>query len=320
MERNRWKQSYGLLRMALEDVRGLKQHPSLKRRRWRGVVREYASLGLTFERNRLRAVTGIASTLFGDQDRGRYLAGLWEDTLHLDLQWVITGPRKTLPSSPLAWLADANSSAGKTDFIAPSWSWASKAEGCPNYDLLVPGDEDSEPEFELIAARCEPLVSAGNEFGRLEDNCFLAVRGELYEIRLQLVGLPALDSNEDAAAHNQGDNDRRRPREVWASIAGEQGGAARVFMDYKLKGEDNNLAELYPSPSPLITESTSCDRVEVVKETPELFYALPITGKCAILLRRVHSEADEYERIGLATKLQTYRNFTHLGKVTFKLL
>ncbi|KAF2242234.1 HET-domain-containing protein, partial [Trematosphaeria pertusa] len=104
---------------AQNDDSMLGTHPALKRRRWRDMVGEYARLGLTYETDRLPALAGIASELFADVDRQRYLAGLWEDTLHLDLQWVISKPQETLPASH-------NLSSGESkDFVAPSWSWAS---------------------------------------------------------------------------------------------------------------------------------------------------------------------------------------------------
>lgn len=287
MQGNTWKHTYGVLRMAREDVIRLKQHPALKRRRWRDMVGEYARLGLTYETDRLPALAGIASELFADVDRQRYLAGLWEDTLHLDLQWVISKPQETLPASH-------NLSSGESkDFVAPSWSWASKTKALPHYGILVHGDDEAKPAFELIAARCDPMNSAGNEFGRLKAGCHVVLRGDIAEVRLQLVALSAPDTG----------NSNGGPREVWTTISGELGAYARVFMDYKLSVDDPDLVEVNPPVNG--SDLFGGQKKELVKTVSEVFYAVRITGKSALLLRRVGYDTDVYERVGLAFKLQT---------------
>lgn len=76
-------------------------------RRWRKIVSEYTRLTLTFSSDRLPALAGLATKMH-PQRKGRYLAGLWEDSILLDLCWYTT-----------------SSSSSRSKCNAPTWSWAS---------------------------------------------------------------------------------------------------------------------------------------------------------------------------------------------------
>ncbi|KAK0633915.1 heterokaryon incompatibility protein-domain-containing protein [Immersiella caudata] len=78
---------------------------------WWTCVAEYSKLKMTHSSDRLRAIQGIAMHMRTKWQRGKYLAGLWEDTLLQDLCWTL-GPNETpqpRPGTPRA----------------PTWSWAS---------------------------------------------------------------------------------------------------------------------------------------------------------------------------------------------------
>jgi hypothetical protein len=88
-----------------------------RRRLWRNMVELYSPLQLTFSKDKLPAISGLAQRFAKSGDQ--YLAGLWSrtkdsstggyDTLIEDLQWCIRhGSKRARP----AWRA-------------PSWSWAS---------------------------------------------------------------------------------------------------------------------------------------------------------------------------------------------------
>jgi len=75
------------------------------------LVEEYSGLALTFEKDVLPALAGLALEFAGLRPGDRYLAGLWEKSLLNDLAWcrdlsVTTNPRPVV-------------------YRAPSWSWAS---------------------------------------------------------------------------------------------------------------------------------------------------------------------------------------------------
>ncbi len=85
---------------------------------WRTVVEDVSILDLTFESDRLPALSGLASKFSGHfPDNERYLAGLWEGDLLRDLLWKSTGRQQT--GDPTRVRIPG----------APSWSWASLAWG-----------------------------------------------------------------------------------------------------------------------------------------------------------------------------------------------
>jgi len=55
---------------------------------WYRLVERYSKCALTYEKDRLPAIAGLAQS-FGDMnDPGRYMFGLWERAVHLGLLWV----------------------------------------------------------------------------------------------------------------------------------------------------------------------------------------------------------------------------------------
>ena len=86
-----------------------------RQQRWRDMVTQYSRLQLTFGSYRLLALAGLAKQMMRVRG-GKYLAGLWEDSLFEDLCWEVV---KMGPSEPIAAPKDAGA------YIAPSWSWAS---------------------------------------------------------------------------------------------------------------------------------------------------------------------------------------------------
>lgn len=73
---------------------------------WRTIVEDYSLLDLTYETDRLAALSGLASRFKEYLPRDdRYLAGLWESDLGRDLLW---------------------GSGGALAAQGPSWSWASR--------------------------------------------------------------------------------------------------------------------------------------------------------------------------------------------------
>jgi hypothetical protein len=76
---------------------------------WRRIVMQYCSLALTKQSDKFPAIAGTAEVVQRSRDSA-YLAGLWSDTLVLDLLWQTQEPRE-----------DSQEISGR----APSWSWAS---------------------------------------------------------------------------------------------------------------------------------------------------------------------------------------------------
>lgn len=84
---------------------------------WHALIERYTGLGLTYQRDRLIAIAGVAK-LFGTSHGellGDYLGGLWSKTMDVDLAWrkIESGGSKE-DISPRPLLASA-----------PSWAWTS---------------------------------------------------------------------------------------------------------------------------------------------------------------------------------------------------
>jgi hypothetical protein len=76
---------------------------------WRESVQGYSALALTFEKDTLPALSGLAKQM-QNYRKDNYIAGLWESTLLQDLVWTL-------------WLGYP--SRRHDEWIAPTWSWAS---------------------------------------------------------------------------------------------------------------------------------------------------------------------------------------------------
>jgi hypothetical protein len=113
---------------------------------WASVVHLYTSAHLTFARDKLPALSGIARRIHS-QKGGQYLAGLWRDErIEAQLCWRVEEPR----TRPLTWRA-------------PSWSWAS-VDGPISYKTTQEGICD-DSYAHVVDASVTPL--AGDVFGEL---------------------------------------------------------------------------------------------------------------------------------------------------------
>ncbi|KAL4264134.1 Heterokaryon incompatibility domain-containing protein [Pleurotus pulmonarius] len=101
---------------------------------WAKVLREYTRRSITVSTDKFHAIGAIAER-FHQFRKSRYLAGLWEDTLLLDLLWTtVTDAGLTRPK----------------EYRAPSWSWAALDNEVKVYAMLHFRDV----QF-CGAARCE---------------------------------------------------------------------------------------------------------------------------------------------------------------------
>jgi hypothetical protein len=81
---------------------------------WRMIVKMYTQRGLTFAKDKLPAIAGAAQGMPQAKFPGSYLAGLWRESLLLDLLWqVMPGSTHIALTYPY------------TEQKAPSWSWVS---------------------------------------------------------------------------------------------------------------------------------------------------------------------------------------------------
>jgi hypothetical protein len=126
---------------------------SYAQRCWRSVVSEYSSLNLTYESDRLPALSGMARyvTIFNGD---KYFAGMFRNSLLDDLCWTagINGKR------PEKWRA-------------PTWSWASVIHVIHYSDTLMWWDEDVKDDPAAIThlakiVACETTIDS-HDFGAI---------------------------------------------------------------------------------------------------------------------------------------------------------
>jgi len=151
--------------------------PSKRFNIWSEVIRAYASRDLTYETDRLPALSGIAQR-FQTQYSGRYLGGLWEADLPLALLWT-EGGRDPLKGSHV----------NRCD-MSPSWSWLSlpKCKIQPRFQL--------ERAYQTMAhvrhVQCQPTTL--DSYGRISGGYIVleapAVKVVLQKVEVQLIGLP----------------------------------------------------------------------------------------------------------------------------------
>lgn len=75
---------------------------------WANIVRAHSALSLSFEQDKLPALSGVAKYILKQRPGDEYLIGMWRKTLLVDLRWQACG----LAKRPARWRS-------------PSWSWAS---------------------------------------------------------------------------------------------------------------------------------------------------------------------------------------------------
>lgn len=109
---------------------------------WREVVEEYSKLPLTVKSERLFAISAVAKQMSIARPGDRYLAGMWANTLLIDLCWCIKyeeGEQVDIPA-------------------APTWSWARRGKG-----VVYGAAEDITPTAEVVDVSCEN--ENGDPFG-----------------------------------------------------------------------------------------------------------------------------------------------------------
>lgn len=79
------------------------------RRHWFKTIEDYAARNLTYGKDKLIALSGLAHTYCKNHERGEYAAGLWEADMPSALLWETI--QSSLPERP-------------PEYRAPSWSWA----------------------------------------------------------------------------------------------------------------------------------------------------------------------------------------------------
>lgn len=161
---------------------------------WHDIVEEYTNRQLTYQTDRLPAVSGLARVVedrlrnieaaAGPESKGKkeeenkYLAGLWEGNLTMDLAWRarFVAPEQSNSSGGSGCTCPPGGAG--TEYIAPTFSWASITNPvCCR--LSQPGWT---PRCVVLDANCE-VVTDANPLGRVKSG-FVKMRGHLLKSTL----------------------------------------------------------------------------------------------------------------------------------------
>ncbi|KAI8674177.1 HET domain-containing protein [Fusarium keratoplasticum] len=129
---------------------------------WYQNLRSITSLDLTYIQDRLPVMAGIASQLSKGR-KGRYLAGLWEDSLVSDLCWQTFGDERERP---------------ETLKSVPTWSW-----GSVSGPIAGPWDRVHRTTFtvKVVDIDCKP--NGPTFLGRL-DHGILTLEGYVARVKI----------------------------------------------------------------------------------------------------------------------------------------
>ena len=146
---------------------------------WRNMVEDYSNLRLKEPKGRLLAIGGVAQQVQAARPGDRYLAGLWQNSLHWDLLW---GTRE------------------KASYIeGPTWSWASWCSESGNLPVsfyLMFGSSVYKPCVEIVEATCR--YENDNPFGKVRSGR-IVLRGCLLDCLL----IPSSDSGYQSSCEGQ---------------------------------------------------------------------------------------------------------------------
>jgi hypothetical protein len=176
--------SYGLLEPTtlLRNLKATPDSPySFSSTPWSDVVAEYSLRKLTFEADKLRALSAIARVYHRETGK-TYLAGIWKEDLPLALCWI---PARHSGSPVVPRPAG---------YRAPSWSWAS-LESPAMYLAPHPSEQKNlRPRgCEVLSATTTPHF-VGGEFDSIASGS-LVIRGAA----MSLGSLPLLDGGPEGS-------------------------------------------------------------------------------------------------------------------------
>ncbi|KAF7870399.1 hypothetical protein EAF04_004144 [Stromatinia cepivora] len=145
---------YKTSRSKLADINSLDKRHILDR--WLGLINEYSKLLITYDKDRLIALIGIAKT-FQDRLESHYLAGIWLSDLARGLLWNVAKPLPFGNNDNLNIYRCTSESK-----FAPSWSWASlvsdRKDTPINFLLLYEDSFEAHGRFAYVQTNIPMLV------------------------------------------------------------------------------------------------------------------------------------------------------------------
>ena len=125
---------------------------------WRTIVLDYTSRSLTYEKDKLAAISGLAS-VFQSKIETQYIAGMWNFRFYIEYELCWTVGKQAngqLPYRP-------------KEYRAPSWSWAS-VEGKISYSYKTDYDITGDTQLSFVE-RAEIQTIDGTLTGPVSFGC-----------------------------------------------------------------------------------------------------------------------------------------------------
>ncbi|KAH8592275.1 heterokaryon incompatibility protein-domain-containing protein [Bisporella sp. PMI_857] len=134
---------------------------------WHHLIESYSIRELTFESDKLPAVSGVAKQI-QKRTNSVYLAGLWGENLPMELCWSVDYVSSNSP--PLMQ---------PETYIAPTWSWASVS------GVLDFVSHDQKAPFTSIVTVLDVHVSVSglNKYGEVQDG-YIMLKGMVSKVRI----------------------------------------------------------------------------------------------------------------------------------------
>ena len=127
---------------------------------WLSIIRTYSNLRLSKPKDRLPALSGLASEI-QKATNAQYLAGIWREDLSTGLAWCLSNPKEAEQAQALS----------SDDYIAPSWSWAAAKHEIV-FQLSLPRKEV------LEVVDCDVPPAGLDPFGMVKRG-FIQVKGRI---------------------------------------------------------------------------------------------------------------------------------------------
>jgi hypothetical protein len=174
-----------------QDSVGTQSSEDILRQSWCNLIEHYTQLHLSFQSDRLAAISGLATKFSKSFDSDEYICGLWRNDFVRGLTWYVSSGKMSKPSL----LQEV--------YIAPSWSW-----GSVTGEIKFPAGFDRETvDVEILDIHYTPVGS--NPFAAVNHACITA-RGCLLPIwidtKLQIHYRHKKSSSELSWPRNQSDS------------------------------------------------------------------------------------------------------------------
>ncbi|KAB5578577.1 heterokaryon incompatibility protein-domain-containing protein [Coniochaeta sp. 2T2.1] len=146
---------------------------------WPKLVEQFTSKGLTYPKDRLPALSGLATLAHEKTPTSRYLAGMWSADMAYSLLWASDHVAAAESDTPIVRMPVVP--------FAPSWSWASVVGPVVHVDRHLDqftnrrsGRDEVKPLLEVVRAVTTPVTS--NAYGPVKEGV-VVVRGQVLSVR-----------------------------------------------------------------------------------------------------------------------------------------